>query len=266
MHPAFAGEGKQTLTGDEHILALQAIVVNRWCVVMNKSLGKIIGLSLGVLTFAGSALAMTFSQPEKIGEVGVPAQAPYHGFIVKGESHNTGTPYLEDASYSQSGEVLKTYVKGIAGFGTDANALYCDYDFNSADFAKAIRFGGENAYVVALDGSDKDIFRIDNSDKMALYAIYHEYAGSQLNIIGRQPSGKWVSYINSKDISNMYFAGKDAYKEDGGVIYDKPVCRDDTIVVVYRRWHWSGVSEPEGEIHFFWDDKAQWFGVDQVVY
>ena len=77
---------------------------------------------------------------------------------------------------------------------------------------------------------------------------------------------KWLFMPYIMNISNMYFAGKDAYKEDGGVIYDKPVCRDDTIVVVYRRWHWSGVSEPEGEIHFFWDGKAQWFGVDQVVY
>ena len=26
------------------------------------------------------------------------------------------------------------------------------------------------------------------------------------------------------------------------------------------------ISEPEGEFRFKWDDKAQWFGVEQIVY
>ena len=170
---------------------------------MNRFMEKISGMTLGLVFLASSALAMTFSQPEKIGEVGFPAQAPYHGFIVKGESYNTGTPYIEDAAYSQDGGPLKSYVSGIACFGTGADALYCAYDFNSSDTAHAIRFGGENKYVVSIDGRYKDIFKINNSDNIALYAIYHNYCVSQLNIVGRQPNGKWVSYINSKDISNM---------------------------------------------------------------
>lgn len=50
------------------------------------------------------------------------------------------------------------------------------------------------------------------------------------------------------------------------VIYDKPICRNDSIVIVYRRWHWKGMSDPEGEFRFKWDDAAQWFGIEQVVY
>ena len=101
---------------------------------------------------------------------------------------------------------------------------------------------------------------------MKFYVLYHNYCVSHLHILGKQKNGKWVVYIDSKKLSNKYFGGKDAYKEDGGVIYDEPTCREDSIVVTYRRWHWKGTSKPEGELRFKWDESAQWFGVEQVVY
>ena len=227
---------------------------------------KMFGTVLGLLTITNSVFAMTFSHPVEIGEVGFPVQASYHGFIIRGESHNTGTPCVEDLRYFSPEESRKTYEKGIARFGTGEDALYCDYDFKSNDYAHSIKFGGEKSYVIALDGTYKEVFRIDNTDKMPLYAIYHQYCVTELNIIGRQKDGEWVSYINSKDISQKYFNGKDAYKEDGGVMYDKPICRNDSIVVVYRRWHWKGMSDPEGEFRFQWNDKTQRFSIEQVVY
>lgn len=234
--------------------------------MMKKFIKNIFLLLLGLLMITNSGFAMAFSQIVEIGEVGFPVQAPYHGFIIRGESYNTGTPYLEDKKYSRSKETLKTYTNGIARFGVGENALYCNYNFKASDFARSIKFGGENDYAITLDGTYKEVFRIDNTEKQALYAIYHQYCVSDLNIIGIQKNGKWVSYINSKKISQMYFNGKDAYKEDGGVIYDKPICRNGSIVIVYRRWHWKGMSDPEGEFRLKWDDKAQWFGIEQVVY
>ena len=204
--------------------------------------------------------AMTFSQIKKIGDVGFPAQAPYHGFIVKGENYNSGTPYVEEFKYSD-GTPIKTYTVGVARFGND---LYCKYDFNSDD--TPIKFGGKNNYILNLDGSDKEVFKIENEGGINLYVIYHNYCVTDLKILGTQKNGKWVNFIDSKKISADYFDGNDAYKNDGGVIYDIPTCRDEKIIVQYRRWHWNGESEPEGEFQFKWNDAAQLFNVEHIIY
>lgn len=213
--------------------------------------------------------AMTFLQLEKVGEIGFPVQAPYHGLIVRGETTNSGKPYMEpqrDLEQKSIKEPIKTYVKGTAIFGDGIGALYCKYDFHSQNPNQSICFGGQNDYVVSLDSTYKELYRLNNDSQLMMYAIYHDYCVTDLRILGMQKSGKWVSYIDSKRISDIYFGGKDSYKEDGGVMYDRPICQGDTIVVTYYRWHWEGNSAKEGEFRFKWDDKAQWFGIEQVVY
>ncbi|MBO6179819.1 MAG: hypothetical protein J6O04_11625 [Selenomonadaceae bacterium] len=224
-------------------------------------LKKVIFVLAGVcFVFGANAFAMTFTQSVKIGTMGFPMQAPYHGFIITGEAQNTGKPYKEQTNN------VKTYKKGVACYGNGDGALYCDYDFEAKDFSQSVKFGGKDNYVVHLGGSFKDIFKIENTDNLPMYAIYHKYCVTELNILGKQKSGKWVSFINSKEISKRFFGGKDAYKEDGGVMYDAPVCVGESIVIKYFRWHWNGESQPEGEFRLKWDDKADWFGIEQVVY
>ena len=212
---------------------------------------------------------MKFSQPVQIGQIGFPVQAPFHGFIVKGTSYNSGTPYFERLK-DRDGNPIKTYASGIAKWGNNIDALFCNYNYNSGKFSTSLKFGGEKNYVLTRDGSYNEILKIDANNGIALYVIYHEYCTSHLNIIGRQKDGKWVNYIDSKKVSDMYFNGKDAYKEDGGVIYEIPKCRGDTIIIPYGRFQWNikkqGYSGAEGEIRLKWDDKAQWFGIEKVVY
>lgn len=216
-----------------------------------------VGVVLSVLLIANSAFAETFSQPVKIGEVGFPVQAPYHGFVVEGATQNDGKPFTEEFEYN--GAPRKTYVKGTAHFGD----LLCKYDFD-AEFPESIHFGGAGDFVLTTDGSFKEIFSIDGNG-LKLCAIYHNYCVSDLKILGSR-GGKWVVFVDSKKLSEKYFGGKDSYKTDGGVLYDVPTCAGDTIVVVYRRWHWGGESAAEGEFRFKWDDAAQWFSVEQVIY
>lgn len=221
---------------------------------------KFLGLLIMMLMTTSSCFAMTFSQPVKIGEIGFPVQAPYHGFIVEGATQNKGYAYKEN--HKRNGKPLTTYVKGTAHFGD----LYCKYDFEAEKISESIFFGGKNDFVLKQDGSYKKIFSIGNVLGIKLYAIYHDYCVTDLKIIGTRQDGKWVVYVDSKKISNKYFEGKDAYKEDGGVLYDQPICRDDSIVVVYRRWYWKGTSEAEGEFRFKWNDTAQQFDVEQIIY
>ncbi len=217
-----------------------------------------IGFVLSVLFVANSAFAMTFSQPVKIGEIGFPVQAPYHGYIVNGATQNDGTAYTEKMTHD--GKPIITYTQGVARFGD----LYCKYNFEKDNCF--INFGGKNNFVLNMNATFKKIFSIGNDSALKFYAIYYNYCVTDLKILGRRADGKWVVYIDSKKLSDKYFGGKDGYKLDGGVLYDVPICAGDTLIVKYRRWHWKGQSEPEGEFRFKWDDKAQWFGVDHIVY
>ena len=225
---------------------------------------KFFGVIFAALLLTNTALAMTFSQPVKIGEIGFPVQAPYNGFIVYGADNNTGTPYFEEGQ-TFKGAPLQTYQKGVATFGVGKDALFCDYDFETQDFLHSLKFGGRGNYVLLSDMSFKDILKIETGENLTLYIFYHNYCTSHLNIIGIN-NGAWQNYIDSKNISAQYFGGNDGYKMDGSVIYEIPICSGDKIIIPYHRWHWEGETETEGAIILKWNDAAQWFSIDKKIY
>ena len=107
--------------------------------------------------------------------------------------------------------------------------------------------------------------KIDTDENLTLYVIYHNYCNSDLSIIGIK-GGAWKNYIDSKNISAQYFGGNDGYKMDDSVIYEKPTCNGNKIIIPYHRWHWEGESETEGEIILKWNDAAQKFSIDKKIY
>lgn len=222
---------------------------------------KFFGAMTVTLLISNTALAMQFSQPVQIGQIGFPVQAPYNGFIITGATDNTGTPHIEEGHFLNDGTPLKTYAKGVASW----DKLFCDYDFETDDFLHSLQFGGRGNYVLISDMSFKDIFKIDSDENLTLYVFYHNYCTTHLNIIGLK-GGAWQNYIDSRKISETYFDGNDGYKLDGSVIYDKPTCDGDKIIIPYRRWHWEGDSEIEGEILLKWDAAAQWFSINKIIY
>ena len=226
---------------------------------------KFLGATFAALLISNSALAMQFSQPVQIGQIGFPVQSPYNGFIITGATENTGKPHIEEGHFLKDGTPLKTYAKGVATFGNSKDALYCDYDFETEDFLNSIKFGGKNNYVLSSDMSFKEIFKIDSDENLTLYVFYHNYCTTHLNIIGFN-DGAWQNYIDSKKVSEMYFDGNDGYKMDGSVIYDKPTCEFDRIIIPYRRWHWDEESATEGVIVLTWDAAMQWFSINQIKY
>ncbi len=216
-----------------------------------------VAIILSVLLTAGSAFAENFSAPVKIGAIGSPVQSPYHGFIVENATFNDGEPFTE--VFERGGKPLVTYTRGTAYFG----GLCCEYDFD-AEIVEALNFGGANNFVLPLDGTYKEIFKIDG-ESLTLYAIYHNYCVTDLKILGER-NGMWRVCIDSKKLSDKFFGGNDGYKMEGGVLYDVPTCAGDTLVVTYRRWNWSGASAPEGEFHFKWNEQTQTFDAEQLVY
>ena len=228
---------------------------------------KFFGLTLMLLVIASNCFAMTFSQPVKIGGIGFPVQTPYRYHLVDGASYNSGTPYTEAPEFAKK---RTTYKDGIAVFGSGENALYCQYkqakaSATSDDWRYALKFGGKNNYVIAIENQYKYIFKIDTDEGLTLYSIVRNSGSERINIIGRQKDGKWVSYIDSEILTKNFFGGNQAYKSTDGAHYSSPKFENDTIIIEYKYQVKYNITE-EGEFRFKWDDKAQWFGIEQVVY
>jgi len=228
---------------------------------------KILGLMLMLIFIASNCFAMTFSQPEKIGGIGFPVQTPYRYYVVDGASYNSGIPYTEDPKFAKK---RTTYKEGIAVFGSGKNALYCKYSqatpsATSDDWRYSFKFGGKNNYIIAIENQYKNIFKIYTDEGLTLYLIERNSGSERINIIGQQKDGKWVSYIDSDILTNKFFGGKQSYKMHDGVHYLKPKIQSDIIIIPYKyQLQLKVVSE--GEFRFKWDDAAQWFGIEHIVY
>ncbi len=223
---------------------------------------KFLGLTLMLMFIASNCFAMTFSQPVKIGSIGHYFQSPWEGLPISGESYNSGKPHNERRKLSD-GTSAKTYEVGIARFGNGDDALYCSYNYKD-DYLK---FGGKDNYVLSIGRSAKKIYRIDSDEGLTVYVIDTLRFGG-FNIIGRQKNGNWFSYVNSKVMTDKYFNGKMAYKGSEGVVYHDGEVKvnGDTIIIPCHYQTERRSSVTESELRFKWDDKAQWFGVQHIVY
>ena len=208
---------------------------------------------LSVLLAAQSAFAMTFSQPVKLGRAGCPDQSPYSGVVIEGATFNDGNYYTKNG-YKPKDERLRTFDKGTARWGDGDDALYCRYDYESRSFD----YGGKDKYIASLGWPMRIIYRINTDKGITLYALHYWFHYNDYVIIGRRKDGVWVKYIDTNDINERYF-GKKLYYADAP-IYKEIMSKGDKLVIPYT------LKKKNAELHLKWDDKAQWFGVEQVVY
>ena len=224
-------------------------------------------------TSAEQNAPMIFSQPKYIGHAGrypYVMQNPYYkgGYFFEGTSSNNGN-ILRMGKDGQDTE----YIEGLASWGTGKNALYCKFKafpHNERKDDDGLNFGGKDIFIL-YEREWRDIFKIDNNKDIALYLLYyyHPKKGCLINIIGCRKDGIWINYIDTDQIGNKFFnnlpvgsrspIGSD--NEIGLITY----CTEDTIIMPYTLSVYSEEIE-KGEFRFKWDEKAQWFGVEQVVY
>ncbi|MBR1420747.1 MAG: hypothetical protein IJ575_06825 [Selenomonadaceae bacterium] len=219
---------------------------------------------LGILAASMIALstvtnAMQFSQPEKLGAITSAFQIHLEGVFIHGATSNDGI------LSARSSESTKSYTKGIARWNDGDDALYCHYDsavalFGSKDVSNTVPVNIET-YTVNPPG---EIFRINSDGGIAVYSIRFYHRTSHLTIFGRQVDGKWVKYVDSIELSKKYFGGRDSYTDIEGLVYQNVSVDGDTIVVPY--FIRTNPDKNVGEFRFKWDDAAQWFSIEQIVY
>ena len=202
---------------------------------------------------------MQFSQPVKIGNFYVQIQRPT-GFYIEGATSNNGTRYTKVAPYTND----YGYDKGVAIFGNGNDVIYVHYNY-SADAPE--KFGDKNiSNTIDIHiGHGGDIFQIKTNSGMVFYYISFGYKYGFFYIIGKRQDGKWIKYIYSPDIDDRYF-GKNLYWSDAPMYVPFQgatlSCQNDTIIIPYHILK----TNSKGEMRFKWDEKAQWFSVEQIKY
>lgn len=242
---------------------------------------KFLGLLVMLMIIASNCLAMTFSQPVKTGFSVWWLQAG-GGMSVNGASENKGDFYkreyngktiIYDGS-DRNGSIR--YGKGIARWGNGIDSLYAHYNAYNIKNDANIHFGDKNINnTVPINAFvfGEEIFKITSDIGITFYIIHTSYDlpdEKWWTLIGRRTDGVWVKYFDSLNVTEKYFG------KQGNVWEGKSICCDnfrvngDTMVVEYSRYHKNigkrGEFIKKGEFRFKWDEAAEWFGVEHVVY
>ena len=253
-----------------------------------------------LLVISSNCFAMTFSSPIKVGSI---FGTPSGGFVIYGATKNNGNlfrmkngqivSWKEYDTKTKKSQEVNVYGKGIAQFGNGNDVLYFYYDFNQygIDYGKGFggnyqegakngaKFGGRDtgklfSFPHQIYESSCQIEKISTDKGLTLYMLIYQGAvgGKDYILLGRQTNDIWVEYFNMEDINVKYFG---LHKNDYGTTmgnrsshyYKNYYCKGDTIIVEYEGFNSSLKRNVKiGEFRFKWDETAQWFGVEKVIY
>ena len=223
---------------------------------------------------------MIFSQIIKIGNIGninrTNREKFHQGFEVEGANYNNAIQHRNGELDNKS---IKIYEKGLAVFKSgenEENDLYARYDYcltnNKYNWKEhLIEFGNKNSNLILKSnlGTAMDtlitIYQIKNNNNITLWLIFEKGPSegkSNFVLLGALKSGKWVKYFDTREITKRFFG------EKLGIIntpcYKTLYCKGDTLTIDYNIYKLDKGFIKAGEFKFKWDEKAQWFGVDQV--
>ena len=129
------------------------------------------------------------------------------------------------------------------------------------------------------------IFQVKNDSSIKFFILKtSEGAPSNIILIGKK-DGKWIKYFETYSLLKKYFGDRYYFDSWAGINVGKKsevrfgnkfrhglYCSNDTIIIEYEKNNGGkgpifGKDTNEfGEFRFKWDEAAQWFGVEQVVY
>ena len=212
---------------------------------------------VSLLITVDNAVAMVFSQPQKMGAVW---GTPIGGIVIEGASLNNGEIYrMNDGKTIPKKKYnnVDVYSKGVAKFGAGADAIYVHYETVPQHIAMFGNKDGKNVFNYEIFEIWYEIRQIKTDNDLVLYALAN-LTSSNWIILGRKSDGVFVKYLETDDIRRKYF-DKPRY-----VNFDEICTKGDTMIIRYK--YFANKNEQRGEFRFKWDDAAQWFGVEQVVY
>lgn len=241
-------EGDESMKGAENMNVIKKIMV------------MIISLTVWMLSL-GTLFAMSLSQPEKVGSI---VYANMGGFLIRGATFNQ-----EKESHQRKGHIV--YDTGMAKYSDGVDALYFHYDNyrwgknDMSPYYGYTKFGDKNINnTVQVDIMHPIVFKIKSNENITMYVVKDSYDlpwEDSYTVIGRRSDGKWVKYIDTVEVAKNYLGT--GYYGFGAMAVD-----GDVIRIFYELYEGlsTSVAIEEGEFRFKWDEAAQWFGVERVVY
>lgn len=212
-------------------------------------------LSIFVLCIE-SASAMQFFQSEKLGYISF-YMAQNGGVYFQGESNVNGK-YRS----SSNGAGREYYGKGLVKYGSGHDAMYIHFDTSEPYHCNARVGSKEIGNTIEVFLQSDTIKRIKTDAGITLYVFDYSHSFQRFyTIVGVTPSGKFVKYIDARVITSKYY-GEGAKKS---IQFQNLICSGDTIIIPYA-FYYGTYIENIGEFRFKWDENAQWFGIEQVLY
>lgn len=223
---------------------------------------KILLMTLLVIgTCTEKTSAIQFSQMERVGCIGY---ANMGGFFIEEATYNYG----KNPSIGLGHKTV--YDKGTAKYSNGMDALY--FHYNTGRYAGGIKydksyskFGAENIEnTIQVDIMMPELFKISSDENITLYVIKDSDDLPEENsymVIGRRADGVWVKYIDTKMFVGDYL-GRNGY-DLGDMIVENDIIRLFYKTYDYHRWQ---NTTSKGEFCFKWDDAAQWFSIEQIIY
>lgn len=265
--------------GEENSLATS--FCNEIWIIMRGALmiKKFLIIIANLMIFISSCYAMTFSQPVEIGRAFFVTMGI---FEVEGANYHTGIPFSNQdyvKMYNLSENGITVFDKGIARFGNGDDAIYFHYDarngYESYQKNPVISKYGDKRIentVSSLNSPPGSIRMIKSDGGITLYLLssYSEMSKSMgyywmHTLLGKQKDGRFVKYFDTVEFSKRYFSNNSIKN----INFADCIVRGDTIILKFK--HLDNILSDEskatsGEFRFKWNDQAQWFSVEQVVY
>ena len=225
-----------------------------YCEMKSLSFFKKILCCCALLTFIPmSCWAIQLSQPQELG-VFYRAQGGAGGMVINNATFNNGDFYTKYRKNNKS-----SFGKGIAIFGSGDDALYLHYNLYANYDAK---IGGKKANntISVVAGGRNIIYKVRSNEGITFFPV-HQGDGiiDFYTVFGRLKDGKFIKFFDTEDVVRNYLG----FRKDYFIMFTNFVVQGDTLIMPYREVKSGKIV---GEFRFKWDDKAQWFGVEHVVY
>lgn len=213
------------------------------------------GVIISMMLFANTAAAMTFSQPVKIG--GAVRWNQTGGFMVIDATDN-----IVEEVFLRNGKA-HNFARGVAKFGNETNAVYEHYDTSMNFDTVKVGDSDKNNTISISATTNSIIYEIVNDSRLDFYMIktgYDIHEDDGYIILGRNLNGRFVKYFDTYEIRKNFFG------DYTSVAFGDIKFKGDTIIIIYEKQTSNYRYARIGEFRFKWDDAAQWFGVEQVIY
>ena len=157
---------------------------------------------------------------------------------------------------------------GVSKFGSGEDSIYFfqspAVEKNHYGMGRSYAYGSKNLEntFLFLSAYGCEFTQIKTDENLTLYMVHEwefDIRGEKYILLGRLSDGSFVKYFDSRDLKSKYFGESTRRADVPG--FSKWYCEGDTVVLEYKRYSGNG-----GEFRFKWDDAAQWFSIEQIVY